>query len=291
MYKLFHIINRIYIFAATLSVFFILGCQATEVKKAPSQGDIVANYPKMVVGDSWTYKDYSKKMGADIYMAKIAYVEKDGSYAIKVTGKKSGFTRVYNFDADHRQINPPVGRRLLEFPLFIGKEWSAEFEGRSRSGERYKYKDTYKVKEYEKVKTEAGTVEAFKIRRTNRNVNTNNSYPTDYWYSPMVKLIVKSNNYGRQIGRNLISYTLVKADQKTTEVTYVEIKKPDKLSYGGEAIHDVSPGDVLEVVRKQKCIKGVGECWEVRNVKTGETGFVRAERMKDWHRVYKEENK
>jgi hypothetical protein len=270
---------------------FFLGCQATEIKKAPSESDIVANYPKMVVGDSWTYRDSSKKFGIDIYTATIVYVEKDGSYTIKVTGKKGGFTRVYNFDAEHRQINPPVGRRLLEFPLFIGKQWSAKFEGRSVSGERYEYKDTYEVKGYETVTTEAGSVEAFRIRRTNSNLDTFNDYPTVYWYSPVFKLIVKSDCFGRKIGRNLISYTLVRAHQITTEITYVEIKKPDKLSYRGETVHDVSPGDVLKVISTNTCRGGSGECWKVQNVKTGETGFVKAKRMKAWHRVYKEENK
>ena len=51
----------------------------------------------------------------------------------------------------------------------------------------------------------------------------------------------------------------------------------------------VIPGDVLEVVRSKICLSGKGECWEVRNIKTGETGFVNAETMKNRHYVYTKE--
>jgi hypothetical protein len=33
---------------------------------------------------------------------------------------------------------------------------------------------------------------------------------------------------------------------------------------------------------------GEGECWKVRNTETGEIGYVRANRMKKAHHIYKE---
>jgi tetratricopeptide (TPR) repeat protein len=70
---------------------------------------------------------------------------------------------------------------------------------------------------------------------------------------------------------------------------YIKIKVPDSVFAGGKVKFTVIPGDILEVIRKQTCFGGTGECWEVGNIKTGDTGFVNAERMKNRHYVYTKE--
>ncbi len=69
-------------------------------------------------------------------------------------------------------------------------------------------------------------------------------------------------------------------------VIYVEILKTDRIHKGGKPVFKVRPGDQLEVLESRTCRGGSGECWEVRNVSTGKTGFVRADKMRDLHRVY-----
>jgi hypothetical protein len=73
----------------------------------------------------------------------------------------------------------------------------------------------------------------------------------------------------------------------TTNKTFIEIKEPDQVREFGEPKYDVSPGDILEVIQTKTCRSGSGICWKVRNIKTGELGYVFAERMRKRHRVYK----
>jgi len=70
---------------------------------------------------------------------------------------------------------------------------------------------------------------------------------------------------------------------------YIKIEEPDSVFAGGKVKYNLIPGDFLEVIRKKTCLGGKGECWEVKNIKTGETGFVNAERMKNRHYVYTKE--
>ena len=51
MYKLRMVRRRILIMATILSILVVVvpGCQTAEIKKEPSEGDSVANFPKMVV--------------------------------------------------------------------------------------------------------------------------------------------------------------------------------------------------------------------------------------------------
>ena len=68
--------------------------------------------------------------------------------------------------------------------------------------------------------------------------------------------------------------------------TFIEIKEPDRVYEFGEVKYKVNPGDILEVMDSKTCRSGSGICWEVRNTKTGEWGYVFAERMEKRHNVY-----
>lgn len=70
--------------------------------------------------------------------------------------------------------------------------------------------------------------------------------------------------------------------------THIKIQQTDEVYYFGQVKFVVNEGDVLEVIRSKTCRRGGGECWEVRNVKTGATGFVEAEKMKNRHHIYSE---
>ncbi len=72
-----------------------------------------------------------------------------------------------------------------------------------------------------------------------------------------------------------------------TKTTYIAIVQPDGVGEFGRPKFAVQPGDQLEVLGRKTCRRGAGECWEVRDVKTGQTGFVVAARMRDLHRVYR----
>jgi len=77
------------------------------------------------------------------------------------------------------------------------------------------------------------------------------------------------------------------ATVKTTTKTFIDIQQPDQIFEFGKFKYSVKPGDQLEVLRSKVCRGGEGECWEVRNVSTGEIGYTRVDRMKASHRIYK----
>jgi hypothetical protein len=72
--------------------------------------------------------------------------------------------------------------------------------------------------------------------------------------------------------------------------TFIRIEKVEWFYENGLPKFISNPGDILEVIRVKTCISGIGTCWQVRNTKTGETGFKRADLLfKQRHTVYEEE--
>lgn len=75
------------------------------------------------------------------------------------------------------------------------------------------------------------------------------------------------------------------SQKKTRSRTYIEIREPDKISKGGK-IFLITKGDKLEVLQRKICKSGKGECWAVRDLKTGTFGYVKASSMRSKHLVY-----
>ena len=75
-------------------------------------------------------------------------------------------------------------------------------------------------------------------------------------------------------------------EELITGKTYIKIQVSQGVRLGGKLQFEAKPGDVLEVIRSQTCRSGRGECWVVKNIKTGETGIVRAALMKNRHYVF-----
>ena len=71
-----------------------------------------------------------------------------------------------------------------------------------------------------------------------------------------------------------------------TKTKYVEILKPDKIFRGGKVEYIVATGDTLEILDSKTCKGGYGICLRVKNVKTGEIGYVLKSRMEDMHHIY-----
>jgi len=223
---------------------FSSACETTPTRQAPLPGEPVCKAPNMVDGDTWVYRGWSSQYGIDVYQRKVIDVEEDGSFAVAVMAKKADTVKIYNFDANYRQINPPTDKQLLDFPLFVGKKWSDQFEGKAVDGKRYKYKSTYKVRSYGTVTTEAGTFKAFEMRRGSYNISLHSKSWVTYWYSPEIKFIVKEKPDWR-IGRELISYTLETSSPKgrASLPTHVIFKELDLVHLGdndSELIHNFS---------------------------------------------------
>jgi len=72
--------------------------------------------------------------------------------------------------------------------------------------------------------------------------------------------------------------------------TFVKIQQVEEIYAYGQLQYMVNSGDVLEVVLSKTCRTGFDECWKVRNIATGEIGFVRVKDMKERHYVYTEKD-
>ena len=63
----------------------------------------------------------------------------------------------------------------------------------------------------------------------------------------------------------------------------IAIQNKDTVWEYGKPKFQVYKGDHLYPLSKKTCRGGKGECWKVMNVKTGETGYVSAKKMKADH--------
>jgi len=213
----------ILLFFSSLVIFFSSGCETTPVRQAPLPDEPIAPPPKMVVGDTWVVTDWSREYGIDTFTFNVTHVESDGGFTLEVTSKKDGITRVTNYDNAFQRINPPLKRKVLDFPLFVGKKWSDKQYGRSAHGDYKHYENEYIVEKYETVSTEAGSFKAFKIFRQQYVRETGKTFTEEYWYSPEVKAVVKSKPTWK-IGKELISYSVIPPGKPTTTVATKKAK-------------------------------------------------------------------
>jgi hypothetical protein len=196
----------------TLGFFFLIALLPNSI---PAQDKYEA--PILYAGDTWRYR-----VGGKEWNRKVLRVE-DDIYVIRektYVGKQD-----LGYDKNTLNLDFPVNedgtrtkftgarRRVLDFPLFFGKEWSnmlkaAPHKGVSREKD---FLEEYVVAAYEDVKVAAGTFKAFRIeyqnKETGRMVQTARA---TFWYSPEVKAIVKRTaEKGFAIpGMELISYKL-----------------------------------------------------------------------------------
>lgn len=95
------------------------------------------------------------------------------------------------------------------------------------------------------------------------------------------------------IGRWKVTKVTDKSEAITTEEGYAKLPLPKyvKLLHThtvqefGKPKFIVHKDDMLEVISRKICRSGRGECWKVRNVATGEVGYVSAVEMRRSHEL------
>lgn len=172
-------------------------------------GESPVEAPGMNLGDRWIFRAYHDVHGADEWRHEVVSVDPQGGFVIEITSSSKDRKYVPRYDGDHRPRWKNASPRL-DFPLFVGKKWSAKYEGESVDGRKYTYQDSYEVLKFENVGTQAGEFRAVKIRRINR-ILMHAGFPgrETFWYAPDVKTIVKSSPswlHGRDT--ELLSYAL-----------------------------------------------------------------------------------
>lgn len=189
-----------------LIVTIIVGCVQTPEVTAPEPGAPVAEFPKMVVGDTWRYKanDWFTHSYVE-HIESVSEVFPDGGYVTIVDVPKTGRRTKLVYDYEKKWIEsidlttnkknkiPDPPKRVYHFPLWVGKKWE---DGRYKSKhiksqKWYEYRNSYTVVAYEEVKTKIGKIWAFKIKRVNINLTAGNTGYSNYWYAPKIKFPVK----------------------------------------------------------------------------------------------------
>ncbi len=174
---------------------FLASCGA----KAIPEPAAPVNEPTRALGDTWTIKEK-----AILYTTTVIAVLEDGGFTCRLedtmgdsdTVRYSASLGVLeSMDDASGKVNamrqPPAVR--LDFPLFVGKQWSDAYTNVGSDGGTYSYKNSYEVKGYETVKTAAGEFAAFRIGRTNYNVSSGRTWHETYWYAPEVGWTIKGN--------------------------------------------------------------------------------------------------
>ena len=69
---------------------------------------------------------------------------------------------------------------------------------------------------------------------------------------------------------------------------YILIQESDSIQEGGRYKYSVDKGDVLEITMVKRCPDGMRTCYEVKNINTGEYGFVLKDRMEKRHYIFEE---
>jgi len=228
-------------FISVVIFFFTAGCQTTPGKQTHSPDETVsASFPKMMVGDSWVTKEFSKK-GIVTRSRTIIETKPDGGFVEEVKGDKgrtlneyynNKYQRIVSIDVEKGsavKIPKPPEKRL-EFPLFVGKKWNDEFDGWSRKGVRH-FINKYVVDKYETINTKAASFKAFKIIRLGSIPKKSWKGKEEYWYSPEAKRIVRSIPDWRY-GSELISYKLALADRTPSIEKPTIIIKGEKVKIG-----------------------------------------------------------
>ena len=231
-------INRYYklsiLFFISFALFSFSGCETTPVRQEPPSNAPVAYFPKMVFGDTWTTREYHQdaKGFREIFHRKVVEVGQDGSFVIELTGEKTGKHQYVYYNNKYqatkkKALTTPM---LLNFPLYTGKRWKCQYWGYSVDGHKYDYEYKCSVVKYERVTTEAGSFDAFKIIAYGENLSLHScGWRDKYWYAPEVKLIVlmKTDRIGER--RALLSYKMATTDERTPVVKKSEPKTEPQI--------------------------------------------------------------
>jgi len=175
--------------------------------------------PVWNVGDKWTLSDdvIITVANADQESYTVNYLTP--RWEASVACEKSSLNRLYYMDRDKRIKYEGRNKRLLNFPLHIGKTWKDQYIDKpaAKASQEITYVETFTVLGWEEVVTRAGKFKALKLEYKQETVGQTGSRPKEgkawYWYSPDVKYMVKcqyeKNDYWDRVNDwELVSFKL-----------------------------------------------------------------------------------
>jgi hypothetical protein len=181
------------------------------MKTTPLAGDPVAQFPKMKVGDKYTFVI----SGMDQEVWEVTSVNSDGSFVLRVTSGGSAARQEIKVDNSYRLISDErtmLGNIKIDFPLFPEKRWSYTYVGEDFGGRQVTWIFDYHIVGYETVQMSTGPVQVFKIayRRSSMNSSFVGSFQNidgELWYAPDIRMIVYIGSARKS--HKLLAYALM----------------------------------------------------------------------------------
>ena len=157
--------------------------------------------PVWNVGDKWTFTQGTVEVvGADDNSFTLNFSKDSGIFESKgfekIAYDKSSLNRTYGFKEDQREKYTIAGRRMLNFPFSLGKEWNDTYSAKvlaevPQKGQMVDASETFKVVGWDDVQVQAGNFKCIKLEYTQNNLTMARSGKATYWYAPEVKYFVK----------------------------------------------------------------------------------------------------
>jgi hypothetical protein len=153
--------------------------------------------PVWNIGDKWTLiEDVTITVAnADETTYTVKYLTSGGASILICA--KSSLNRVYAMDKDRRIPYEGRNKRLLNFPLEIGKSWNDKFTVKpaALAAQEITYLETFTPLGWEDIEIQAGKFKAVKLEYRQEIVGQTAGRPKEgkvwYWYSPDVKYMLK----------------------------------------------------------------------------------------------------
>jgi hypothetical protein len=156
--------------------------------------------PKFEVGEKWTSRDErgteSTNEVIQVEGGVTQMIDHNGNVAfydqdriIQKVRKKNGEV----VTSPGTVAFPWIGRKTMDFPLHIGKQWQWSYHGNadSNTSTLQTYYQRYKVVACEEVTTALGTFSALKIQVDQNVAGAGSGGTYFFWYAPEVKASVK----------------------------------------------------------------------------------------------------
>ncbi len=150
--------------------------------------------PVWKVGDKWMHKDAT---GAT-FTSEVADIQQDvfvlksQAFQSLLALDKKTLNIKFLIGEGGQKMLPNMGRKLYNFPLFVGKKWTESYSFTSIRAQRtIDITRDYRIENIVEVKTPAGTFKTYVIY-LKEGVRDFNTYGwARYWYSPEVKTWIK----------------------------------------------------------------------------------------------------
>ena len=153
--------------------------------------------PVWSIGDKWTFSDGNTiiVLNGDGNSYTIKYLTSGGRELIYIHDKSS-LNRLSFMQGNKRVTYSGSSKKLLNFPLHIGRSWKDSFQIKAQWGSTaspaFTVLETVTVSGWEEIAVKAGNFKAIKLAYHQERIGESRAEGRAwYWYSPEVKYLIK----------------------------------------------------------------------------------------------------